>query len=64
VVWRLCINLTPCIPLSLKGEGEERKKRGASLSLQNVSPFPFRGRGIKKGDKGGWGYHIKLKRVP
>jgi len=36
---RLFIDLTPCIPLSLKGEGEEILERGKPLSYLH-SPFP------------------------
>jgi len=34
LVSKVFIYLTPCVPLSFKGEGEENKKRGfASLGL-------------------------------
>jgi len=42
----LFINLTPCVPLSTLGEGEE-KKEGRSPSFENF-PFPLsRGRGYR-----------------
>ncbi len=43
---RLFINLTPFIPLSLKGEGEEILERGET-PLSPPSPFPYEGKGVR-----------------
>jgi len=42
----LFINLTPFIPLSLKGEGEEILERGEA-PLSPPSPFPYEGKGVR-----------------
>jgi len=43
---RLFINLTPFIPLSLKGEGEEILERGKT-PLSPPTPFPYEGKGVR-----------------
>jgi hypothetical protein len=46
---RFFINLTPCIPLSKNGEGEDFFKRGAGAPLKHPAKLvSFKGREMKK----------------
>jgi hypothetical protein len=49
-------NLTPFIPLSLKGEGEEILERGRSPPLLLSLPLPF----IREGGQGDGFYYLSL----
>jgi hypothetical protein len=45
--FRLSINLTPLIPLSLKERGKEFLERGLLPPLSLHSPCPYEGKGVR-----------------